>query len=286
MIDFLDKLDRRWIFLAMGLSVLIPILMKLQFPETATAQSQAVFEEIEKLKEGDPVLMAWDWDPASAGELEPMAKAFVLHCASKKLKMYFLAIYPLGNQMADNDIADVIKVDFPDLKYGEDYVNLGYKPGYEGVIKVIVNNLRELYPTDSRGTNLDQIPMCRNVNSVQDMKLIINVSSGYPGIKEWVQYASTPYKHKFKLVGGCTGVQASLMYPYIPQQLAGQLGAIKGAAEYESLVTEKYAPDSKREIYKEGRRRMGPQLIAHMLMIGLIILGNIVYFAQRSRGAA
>lgn len=286
MIDFLNNLDRRWIFLAMGLSVLIPILLKTEFPETATAQSQAVFDEVEKLKPGDKVLMAWDWDPASAGELEPMATAFALHCASKKLKLYFMAIYPLGSQMSENTINDVIKVDFPDMKYGEDYVNLGYKPGYEGVIKVIVNNLRELYPTDARGTNLDQIPMCRGVTNIQDMKLIINVSSGYPGIKEWVQYAATPYKNKFKLVGGCTGVQASLMYPYIPQQLAGQLGAIKGAAEYENLVTAKYAPDSPREIYKEGRRRMGPQLIAHMLMITLIVLGNVIYFVQRSRGAA
>ncbi len=283
MIDFLNTLDRRWIFLLMGLSVLIPILMELEFPETATPQARAVFDEIEKLKEGDNVLMAWDYDPASAGELEPMAKSFILHCASRKLKMYFMALYPLGQQMADDDIADVIKVDFPELKYGEDYVNLGYKPGYEGVIKVIVTNLRELYPTDARGTNLDQIPMCRNIKNIQDMKLIVNVSAGYPGIKEWVQYAATPFNDKFKLVGGCTGVQASLMYPYIPQQLAGQLGAIKGAAEYESIVYEAYGNGSERKVYKEARRRMGPQLIAHMLMIGLIIVGNVLYFLDRKR---
>ena len=28
---------------------------------------------------------------------------------------------------------------------------------------------------------------------------------------------------------------------------------------------------------------MGPQLVAHLLMIGLIIMGNIIYFVERSR---
>jgi hypothetical protein len=31
---------------------------------------------------------------------------------------------------------------------------------------------------------------------------------------------------------------------------------------------------------------MGPQLVAHLLMIGLIIAGNIVFFATRRRGGS
>ena len=32
---------------------------------------------------------------------------------------------------------------------------------------------------------------------------IVNVSAGFPGTKEWVQYASTPFG--IDTVGGCTG---------------------------------------------------------------------------------
>ena len=60
-------------------------------------------------------------------------------------------------------------------------MNLGYKSGNEGVIKVIVTNLRELYTTDSRGTALQDIPMMRGIENIQQMKLIINISAGYPG---------------------------------------------------------------------------------------------------------
>lgn len=284
MYEFLKNLDRRWVFLLMGLSVGIPILLQLRFPEKPTGLAQSVFDEIESLQPGDKVMLAFDYDPASEGELGPMATAFVRHCAEKKLKMYFMCLWPVGPQMIDQSIDNVIRSDFPNLVYGEDYVNLGYKSGYEAVIKVIVTDLRQLYTTDARGTNVDQIPMMSGIESVQDMDLVINVSAGYPGTKEWVQYGSTPYPDTIRIVAGCTGVQAPQMYAYIPQQLPGLLGAIKGAAEYEKLVQDKYGGDTPDPKYLEGIRRMGPQLIAHVLMIFLIIVGNVIYFIERSRG--
>ncbi len=282
----LNQLDRRWIFLAMGLSVAIPVLFGLRFPESSSALSEQCFQMIEELEPGDPVLVALDFDPPSKGELEPMATTFVRHCCEKKLKIYFMTLWPAGPQMIDDVIDRVIVRDFPQMTYGEDYVNLGFKPGYEGVIKVVISNLKTLYSTDARGTNIDQIPMCRSLSDIKSMKLIINVSAGYPGAKEWIQYASTPVESlKNRIVAGCTGVQAALLYPYIPEQLPGLLGAIKGAAEYEALVNSRYDGEQKRETpakYQEALRRMGPQSVAHLLMIGLIILGNVAYFLQRS----
>jgi hypothetical protein len=286
MYHFLNTLDRRWIFLLMGAAVTIPILLELQFPEEATSLAHAVFNEIEQLEEGDPVLLAFDYDPASEGELGPMATAFVRHCCEKKLKIYFIALWPVGPQMIDDSINRVIKTDFPDMVYGEDYVNLGFKPGNEGVIKVIVTDLKQLYTTDDRGTNLDQIPMCRDLVNIQSMDLVAEVSAGYPGVKEWVQYAATPFPDQIRLVAGCTGVGAPLLYPYIPEQLKGLLGAIKGAAEYEKLVVDHYDREAGREPdlkYLEGKRRMGPQLVAHILMVVLIVVGNIVFFVGRAR---
>lgn len=293
--NLLENLPRRVIFLLMALAVAIPILLQAQFPEKATGLAEATFDEIEKLNEGDIVLLAYDFDPASEGELGPMATAFARHCSEKNLKMVFMALWPVGPQMIDETIDRVIKADFPDREYGIDYCNMGFKSGNEGVIKVIVTDFRQLYTTDSAGTSIDNIPMMKDIKSVQDFDLVINVSAGYPGTKEWVQYAVSPYPDKITLVGGCTGVQAPLLYPYIPEQLPGLLGAIKGAAEYEQLVLMKYGvkdADGKPDVkanpgkYREGIRRMGPQLVAHVLMIVLIILGNVIYFRMRSEGRA
>ena len=283
----LRTLDRRWIFLLMFWAVLLPIyyvgVTGHTFPEVPSALAQATFDEIEALKEGDPVLLSFDYDPASEGELTPMATAFVKQAAEKKLKMYFMALWPIGSQMADAVIDKVIKADFPQMMYGRDYVNLGYKSGNEGVIRVIVTNLRSLYTTDSRGASLQSIPMMRGIDNIQQMKLIINVSAGSPGAKEWVQYAVTPYPDRIRLVAGTTGVQATLLYPYIPRQLPGMLGAIKGAAEYEKLVIDKYGGPNPDPKYLDGLRRMGPQLVGHLLVITLIIMANVLYFSDKRR---
>lgn len=284
MYAFLRDLDRRWIFLLMLLAVAIPILLQSQFPEKPSGLARAVFDEIEALNEGDRVLMAFDFDPASAGELGPMATSFSYHCAKKKLRLYYMALWPVGPQMIDDSIHNVIERDFPEMVYGEDFVNLGFKSGGEGVIKVILTDIRQLFTTDALGTPIDDIPMMQGIESIRQMDLIVNVSAGSAGTKEWVQYAITPYPDDLRIVGGCTGVQAPLLYPYIPEQLPGLLGAIKGAAEYEELVMSAYGGAGMAGIYSEARRRMGPQLIAHVLMILLIIAGNIAYFMERRQG--
>ena len=286
LLETLRTLDRRWIFLLLLWAVLIPIyfigVTGRTFPEVPSALAEATFEELERLNPGDPILLSFDYDPPSEGELGPMATAFVYHAANKKLRMYFMALWPLGAQMIDDTITKVITSDFPELVYGRDYVNLGFKSGQEGVIKVIVTNLRELYTTDSRGTAMQDIPMMEGITNIQQMKLIVNISAGYAGTKEWVQYAATPFP-ALRLVAGATGVQAPLLYPYVPRQLPGLLGAIKGAAEYEKLVVDAYGgadPDPK---YLEALRRMGPQLVAHLLIIALIIAANVVFLVDRRR---
>jgi len=284
MLNWLNNLDRRWIFLMMFLAVALPILLQLRVPQTTTELSQAVFNEIENLKPGDKILLSFDFDPGSEAELGPMATSFVHQCCEKKLKIYFMALWPVGTAMIDDAIRKVIQADFPEMVYGQDYVNLGYKSGYEGVIKVIITDLPSLYTTDFRGTSIDQIPMCRGLTNIQSMNLLVSISAGYPGTKEWIQYAVTPYPDKLKIVSGCTGVQAPQLFPYIPNQLPGLLVAIKGAAEYEKLVNEKYSGPSPPAKFLEADRRMSPQLMGHLLMIGLIILGNVLYFLHR-RGA-
>ena len=280
MYELLKNLDRRWVFLLMAIAVSVPILLQLSFPEKVSPLTADAYAQLEKIQPGDKVLLSFDFDPSSAGELTPMATAFTYHAAKRGAKLYFMALWPVGPQMVEETIAKVIKNDFPEMKYGVDYLNLGYKSGNEGVIKVIVTDLKKLYTTDHFGTGIGTIPMMEGVSSVQDMNLIVNVSAGYVGAKEWVQYAKTAFPDKIELVAGCTGVQAPPLLPYIPNQLPGLVAAIKGAAESEKLLVDESGLEDQPR-YKEGRRRMGSQLVAHVLMIALIVTGNVIFFIGR-----
>ncbi len=282
----LDSMDRRWVFLMMGLAVAIPILWigitGRTFPETATPAARDVFRAIDSLPEGSRVLFGFDYDPASSGELQPMATSLMRQCAAKKLRIVCIALWPLGGNLAQETLAEVVRSDFPTMREGVDFVNLGYQAGNEGVMKVVLTDFKKAFPVDSRGQPSNDIEILKDVKTVSDFPLIVNVGAGYPGNKEWIQYVISACQGKVKMVAGCTGVSAPQLYPYYPVQLAGLLGAIKGAAEYESLVNEAMGgvPAPK---YLEAQRRMAPQLFGHLLMVSLILAGNGIYFAGKRR---
>ncbi len=236
----LNNLDRRWIFLLMGLAVAIPIIIidRTGFipPELPMPKAKSTFRTLDDLPAGSKVLLSWDFDPATEGELGPMANTFIRQCAQSGHKMYFMALVPVGAQMVRSTTADVIGGYYPDLKYGEDWVDLGYKAGNEAVVKTLVTDFNQMFPSDARGTPLSSIPMMRGIKDLTAFDAIVSVTAGYPGCKEWVLFASTPLK--IPTLVGCTGVIAPQMYPYYPQQVQGLLQAIKGAAEYELLVNE------------------------------------------------
>lgn len=283
MLNVLKTLDRRWIFLAMLLAVGLPILAQKTFPEQPTLHVRNVFNRVEELPEGSMILIAFDYDPATNGELGPMATAFLRHCCLKRHKMIFLTLFETAGPVIEQAIRRVIETEFEDLhlERGEDYVNLGFSQGREVVIAMIALSLRGSFPSDNDGTNLDDLPLTKNITNLGDIDLILDLSAGYPGWKEWVQYAASPFGLPF--AAGTTAVGAPQAYPYIPDQMLGLLAAVKGAAEYEAALAEKY-PRYRDPKLNEGIRRMAPQFWGHLLVIGLIVLGNCIHFADRWRG--
>ena len=287
LIDRLARLDRRWIFLLMSLAVGVPILWSgitgSVPPEMPTDAARTVQKLIDDQPEGGRVLFAFDYDPGSAGELQPMATTLLRQCAARKLRIVCISLWPLGGNLARETIDTVIRQDFPQMREGVDYVNLGFQSGNEGVLKMVLTDFKRAFPVDARGQSSADLPILQGVQTVMDFPLLLNVSVGYPGSKEWVQYVVSASEGKVKMIAGTTGVQTPQMYPYYPAQLAGILAAIKGAAEYESLVNASLGGNPEPR-YTEAQRRMAPQMFGHLLMVALIIVGNIIHFAGR-RGA-
>ena len=284
LLDKLNSLDRRWIFLAMAFAVALPILLGIGSDETPSLPTKKLFDRIEELPAGSRILMAIDYDPNSAAELSPMSLAFTRHCCLRRHKLYFVTLWGTALPMIDTTIKEVVQGEFGSgdrpFVYGEDYVNLGYLPGETVAINQLTSDIRKARSQDVKGTSLDSLPVMQGVVNAKDMQLIVNASGGYPGAKEWVQYASTP--HKIPLAAGCTGVQSTQMFPYYPDQLLGLVTGIRGANEYETMLGAKY-PQYAVMSKRPASRRGGPQRWAHRLMIGLIVLGNGIHLANRYR---
>lgn len=278
LIERISNLDRRIIFVLIFFSVALPVILKLTFPEYATKMTQDVFDYIESLPAGSRTLVSLDYDPASEPELGPMTTAIIRHSVIKGHKLAFMTLWPLGQQQTKNLIENFVKVEFPQLQYGVDFVDFGFKAGYQGVITVLVTSFEKLFPTDMSGTPISDIPIMKGITSLKDFDAIINMSAGWPGVKEWVQFGTDPINKK--LIAGATAVNTPLFLPYYPKQLAGMLGGIKGAAEYESLLSKKYEKYSDPKLHV-GIVRWGPQTVAHIVIVALIVLGNIFYFIEK-----
>ena len=278
----LGSLDRRIIFLIVGLSVLIPLLKPewIDLPIRPTPESQIVFDEINKLNAGDKVLLSFEYGPSTKPEIHPMAIAILKHLYAKNIQVYGFALWPDGNFMSTEAFSEVS--DDYDKKYGVDYVNLGYKPGQEAVIKGISSDIRTLYTVDLQGTSINDIPMMKDVVNIEDFDFVFSLSAGYPGSKEWVQYACDP--KNIPLSTGCTSIQVTDIMPYVENdQIRGILAGMPGAAEYESLVEAELQKMVIAGKPGEASGMMAAQSIAHVVIVLFIIFGNISYFITRKK---
>jgi len=276
----LGSLDRRIIFLIVGLSVLIPLLKPewVNLPIRPRPESQIVFNEINKLNEGDKILLSFEYGPSTKPEIHPMSIAILKHLFAKNIQVYGFALWPDGNFMSTEAFSEVSH-DYG-KKYGIDYVNLGYKPGAEAVVKGIASDIRSLYTVDLKGTPIDDIPMMKDVVNIEGFDFVFSLSAGFPGSTEWVQYACDP--KKIPMSTGVTSIQVTDILPYVENgQIRGILAGMPGAAEYESLVE---AALKEMELsVKPGKASgmMAAQSVAHVIIVLFIILGNITYYITR-----
>jgi len=270
------KLDRRWVFLLIALAVLIPFLKPLRLPISVTKPVQDVFNEVEKIPpNGPPLMIGTDYAPSTQPELDPMLYALLRQCFATHRRVILLALYPQGAGMAQAGL-DFILPEFPEVKSGEDYVFLGYQPGVSAVVLSMGEEIRRTFPTDAYGVPLDSLPMMKHIHNYDDIAFMIDLSGSSVPIT-WVMYAGARYGQRIAV--GTTAVSAAQYYPFLSTgQFVGMLGGLKGAAEYEKLIMKKGYTKA-REVATIG---MDAQSIAHLVILFLIIIGNIAFFASKS----
>ena len=286
MARFLDRmlnLDRRWIFLFVLVSVVTPIVVPIGLPVTTTGATRSAFEFIDSLHEGDTVLISFDYGPSSGPENDPMAEAVMRQCALKKLRFVVIALYPLGGLGLANNAVAKIAEEFPDLRYGVDYVNLGYKDGPAAVMRRLGEDIAGAFPTDVNGTPLARIPMMQGLHDLRQISVVFTAATGLIGewwITQMHPQAGTP------VIIGPTAVSAPKYYAFLNSgQLVGMLGGMKGAAEYEKLLRARYPQMAK--YYKTTRdftatKGMDAQTVLHTVILLFILLGNYAYLRQRA----
>ena len=99
------RIDRRIIFLVIGLCTLVPLLNPVGLPIRISSEVRGVYEYIDRLPEGSVFLLSLDFDPASKPELYPQAIAILRHAFQKKLRVVAMTLWVSGTGLADQIVA-------------------------------------------------------------------------------------------------------------------------------------------------------------------------------------
>lgn len=276
----LASIDRRIIYLLLALAVLIPILLKLVLPITISEPVKSAYAAIEDLSDGSVVMVSIDYDASSAPEVQPMLLSVLRHCFAKRHKVVMLGQWPLGLPFGEIGMTTVVdeingaaRSPADSVRYGVNYVNLGYRPGYRALMVGLGREIRDFFATDYRSVPVDSLPLMRPIHNYNDIDLLVGLEAGQAG-DEWIQYAGARYG--LQIVVGATGVVAPDMFHYMQaRQIKGLIGGLQGAAEYETLMRR---PGT-------GTAGMVPQSWAHLLLLAFIVLGNVGYFVMRRKKA-
>lgn len=265
--------ERRIVFLFVGIALVVPFFMQFQLPLPISPEVQKAYDQMAKLQPGAKVLVSFDYDPPSAPELQPVAVAFMKYAFAHDLKVIIMGLWPQGPQQADQAVQSALD-DNPELrdqiKYGVDYVNLGFQSGNEFVILRMGEGFKTQFPTDINYTPYDSIPLLKNVSNFSNIDWGLNLSAGKPGTVEWVQIAVDRYN--LQMSAANTAVQAPMAYPYLNAgQLLGLMGGMSGAAQFEKLTG----------YPGKATTFLLSQTFAHVAVVLFIVIGNVAFFRSR-----
>ena len=262
------RIDRRIIFLVIGLCTLFPLLFPVGLPIRISSEVRGVYDYIDNLPEGSVFLLSLDFDPASKPELYPQAIAILRHAFHKNLRVVAMTLWVSGTGLADQIVSHTAKE--AGKENGKDYVFLGWSPGGSAVILNMGQDLYNAFPTDYGNKSTKGLPVLAGVQSLRDVTYAVSLGAGNPGVEAWYVFGKD--KYKFELGGGCTGVMAPGLYPLLRSgQINGLIGGLRGAAEYETLIGEK----------GKAVAGMDAQSATHLAIIVLVAICNIFYFTMR-----
>jgi len=239
---------------------------------------QAVYDQINSVPERSTVLLIADYEPSLAEELNTQARTLLQSLIQRNLKILIVSTTFTGPQVMQNIIEDLIQRQASSYKYGEDYANLGYLPGQETSLLLFGQSPLSAVRVDFRDrVDLRNYPITSALEKVpqeglgQAIPLIIHLSGSEETLRVWIEQVLARQTDARMIAGVSAGLEP-YAYSFLESgQLAGLLSGLTGAAEYEALTK------------NPGRavRSIDSQVGIHLVVAGVILLGNIVYILGR-----
>jgi hypothetical protein len=262
-----QKFERRLIYILLALAVIAPIFMGVNpfSDEKALSQDAGIaFGLIETgIGPDTPVLLAFDYDPASLGEVHLQAQIIVDHLIRREAKILVVSLTPEGATLAQQILED---------KEYSKFVNLGYLPGQAVGVRSLetVSLWGNGFAFDGEAT--EDIPALNDLDKLSDVSWVVILTANQNHVQWWVeQMTLLDLDESISLIAGVSAAVEPLVRPYYesdPKQIDGLISGVAGAADYEMALGQDEGP---------ATQILGGQFVGQLVVLALILLGMVVH---------
>jgi hypothetical protein len=279
---------RRFIYFLILISLSIPLLSDFVLPPAEMKTAEDSYSVIESLQPAPNklVLVSLDWGPSTSAENAPQTQTLLEHLMRKRIPFAVITTYAYAAPFLESvplAVANKLLQEEPNQRweYGKDWVNLGFQPGGAIVVQSIAkaSDLKEVLKTDAKGTELSEIPCMKDIKTIRDIALLAQITGLVGTFNTWIQFFQAE-GYRPDVIHGCTSITIPEAYIYyVTGQIRGLYEGVAGAAWYDSLLSKRYP----NRVPTEAPKINTSLATAHLVILGLIIVGNIQSLYERLR---
>ncbi len=258
----------RWVITLLFFLILTPVLFIgtqiFSMPVGVPPEIDGATQTVQSLPEGAQVLVALDYEPARAGEME--AAAAPLFSMLKNPGLTFISTNETGGILAQRFISGPLG--------GIQVINLGYLPGGQMGIRAFAQAPRETAPFDVTFTPAWTTSQLQNIGSLSEFAGLIIITDNANSARAWIEQTSS-VRGTTPVVVVASAQAAPMIQPYYDsRQISGVVSGLYGGAVLEQ------AGDTRRywDAYSIG-----------MLLAAIMIVGGGLFntwLGLRDRAAA
>ena len=252
---------------------------QMSFPEYLTGSIMPVQNGINAIPPNVPVLLAVDYEPALAGEMEAAATGVVAHLMSRQANLVMISTNPYGQMLADRLLRNALKLQ-PAYSMADKTLNLGYLAGGPGALASFAIDPRAATPFTLDMKDAWQAPVLGGVNTLTDFAAVVVVTENLETARSWVEQVK-PVLGTVPLYMVASAQIGPVISAYLDSgQVQGQITGLVGGAVYEASNNQIGNGRGLWDAFQFGL------LVAIILILvgGLINSGNALFTRRKPKG--
>ncbi len=257
------------LYLLILLAALIPLFLPFDLSglglSVTDTPSAAFYDQLQAVPAKGTVLMAFEYTPGQAVELDPAARAIVNTLVARQANVIALAANPNGAALAEDILA-------PARQFNPQFtaVNVGYLPGAEAGLRALASGWLPADHPLVNGTTWGSSPLAAGIRSMDDLALTVVLAGDEGSLRAWMEQVEPRVQPP--MIAATTATLEPQARNYVnANQLRASLRGLTGAAELELLSNQA----------GQAVRTVDALSFVSLLLAGMIIAANVVFLLRR-----